>query len=127
MRNMLLGIKRIYEKNSITDGKRILVDRLWPRGVRKDSALIDEWIKDVAPSDKLRKWFGHNPKRWREFKRRYIKELKNNPAFKKLLKEAQESDITLIYSAKDEKHNNAVVLAELIKRQESKKNIKINK
>jgi len=111
---VLIGIKRIYDKPSIKDGMRILVDRLWPRGVRKDSALIDKWEKDVAPSDKLRKWFNHDPNKWEEFKKRYRKELESNPALERLIKEVEQHDVTLIYSAKDDKHNNAIVLEEII-------------
>ena len=124
---MLLGIKRIYDKASITDGKRILVDRLWPRGVRRSTSSIDIWLKDIAPSEELRKWFNHDPKRWQEFKIKYIKELQNNSALKNLRERIAVEDVTLIYTAKDNKRNNAVVLASLLKksapRKEEKKNI----
>jgi len=111
---MLLGIKRIYDKAEITDGKRILIDRLWPRGVRKSTANIDMWLKDVAPSDDLRKWFSHDPSKWEEFKKRYKKELEKNPALQQLLDIIRKSDVTLIYASKDTEHNNAVVLKEVI-------------
>ena len=124
---MLLGIKRIYDKASITDGKRILVDRLWPIGVRRSTSSIDIWLKDIAPSEELRKWFNHDPKRWQEFKIKYIKELQNNSALKNLRERIAVEDVTLIYTAKDNKRNNAVVLASLLKksapRKEEKKNI----
>ncbi len=113
---MLLGIKRIYDKAEITDGKRILIDRLWPRGVRKSTANIDMWLKDVAPSDDLRKWFSHDPSKWEEFKIRYKKELERNPALQQLLDIIRKSDVTLVYAAKDTEHNNAVVLKEVIEK-----------
>ena len=113
---MLLGIKRIYEKASMTDGKRILVDRLWPRGVRKSTSNVDSWLKEVAPSEKLRKWFGHNPEKWPAFRKRYEAELKRNGAFEALVEQVKKEDVMLIYAAKDEKHNNATALAEVLKR-----------
>ncbi|MDE1861135.1 MAG: DUF488 family protein [Candidatus Micrarchaeota archaeon] len=112
---MLLGIKRIYDKAAITDGKRILVDGLWPRGVKKSTANIDEWVKEVAPSKELRMWFSHNIARWKGFKKRYMSELKGNRKVEYLAEMATTSDITLIYSTKDERHNNAVVLYGLVK------------
>ncbi len=113
---MLLGIKRIYDKAGITEGKRVLVDRLWPRGVKRSTSNIDVWLKDVAPSTELREWFSHDPEKWEEFKERYRKELKGSKAFEELVKMARESDITLIYSSKDEEHNNAEVLQEEIQK-----------
>ncbi len=110
---MLLGIKRVYDKSEPTDGKRVLVDRLWPRGVKKSTANIDTWMKDIAPSNELRKWFSHDPEKWEEFKRRYEKELEGNSELEKLLGLIKEHDVTFIYGSKDEKHNNAVALAEL--------------
>lgn len=112
---MLLGVRRIYEKASITDGKRILVDRLWPRGVRKSTSNIDAWMKEIAPSEKLRKWFNHDPKRWMEFKKRYGAELRRNPAFKALQAKIEAEDVTLVYAASDERRNNAVALASFLK------------
>ena len=111
----MLGIKRIYEKASITDGKRILIDRLWPRGVRRSTSNIDVWMKDIAPSEGLRKWFGHDPRRWMAFKKRYTAELRRNPALKNLQEKVSEEDITLIYAASDQRRNNAVVLASFLK------------
>lgn len=112
---MLLGIRRIYEKASITDGKRILVDRLWPRGVRKSTSNIDFWMKDIAPSEKLRRWFNHDPKKWMAFKKRYEAELRKNPAFAALQEKIRVEDVTLVYAANDGKKNNAAALAALLK------------
>ncbi len=112
-----LKLKRVYEKTEVTDGERILVDRFWPRGIRRSSANIDIWMKGVAPSNELRKWFSHEQSRWEGFKKRYNKELENNKAFEKLIKFIKDNDtVTLLYSTKDTKHNNAVVLLEAIKR-----------
>jgi uncharacterized protein YeaO (DUF488 family) len=102
-------IKRIYEPAEAGDGLRVLVDRLWPRGVSK--AAIDLWLKEVAPSTGLRRWFDHRPDRWAEFQRRYQIELAQNPAIARLRDLAGRSDLTLLYAAKDETHNHAVVLA----------------
>ena len=117
----MVKIKRAYEKKSASDGKRIYVDRLWPRGLSKEDVAIDEWLKDLSPSDELRKWFGHEPEKFPEFKKRYIKELAD-PAKQALLKRiagmAKGNNITLVYSAKDTEHNDAVVLAGLVGRLE---------
>lgn len=112
---MIVGIKRIFDKAEITDGKRVLVDRLWPRGVKKSTANIDLWLKDIAPSNELRKWFAHEPEKWGDFRSRYRKELEENISFAELLELVKASDVTLIYAAKDTAHNNAVVLEELVK------------
>jgi uncharacterized protein YeaO (DUF488 family) len=110
---MELNIKRVYEKPAKEDGTRILVDRLWPRGLTKEKAHIDLWLKEIAPSTELRKWFGHNPARWDEFKKRYRVELKTNKEQVSLLKEEQQKGVvTLVYGAKDEEHNEALVLKE---------------
>jgi uncharacterized protein YeaO (DUF488 family) len=112
----VVKIKRIYERASKDDGKRILVDRLWPRGIKKDDAKLDEWLRDIAPSDSLRKWFGHDPKKWHEFKERYKKELKGKAdIIARLEKDVKQGDVTLLYSARDEEHNNAVALMETLK------------
>lgn len=112
----MLKIKRVYEKPSKTDGMRILVDRLWPRGLSKEKAKISLWLKDIAPSSELREWFGHDPAKWSEFKKRYRNELKKNKEAIALLKEkAKGRDATLVYGAKDEEHNNAVVIQEFLK------------
>ena len=109
-----ISIKRIYEPPSPADGRRILVDRLWPRGVSKANARLDSWMKDIAPSTELRRWFDHRPERWPEFRRRYIYELKENPALSTLRELAADRPVTLLYAAKDEAHNEAAVLAELL-------------
>lgn len=104
-------IKRIYEPAQASDGYRILVDRLWPRGVKKEVAAVDLWLKDIAPSAELRSWFGHDPEKFPEFSRRYKSELKTNPALKSLRQLAKDhKTITLLYGAKDTQHNQAVVL-----------------
>ena len=115
---MLLGVKRIYEKRGLTEGKRILVDRLWPRGVKKGTQNLDLWMKDIAPSNELRKWFSHDPEKWEEFKNRYKHELEGNKKFDELLAMMRKTDVTLVYSAKDTEHNNAVALAEFLKQAE---------
>jgi uncharacterized protein YeaO (DUF488 family) len=112
---MKVKIKRVYEKANKNDGRRILVDRLWPRGLTKADAKVDLWLKEIAPSTGLRRWFGHEPSKWEEFKRRYSAELKRNSdqlAF--LDREASAHKVTLIYGAKDQEHNGAVVLKELL-------------
>ena len=113
---MLVGLKRIYDKPSITDGKRVFVDRLWPRGVKKSTANIDLWMKEVAPSDALRKWFAHDPAKWDEFRRKYEKELETNGEVGELIAMVKQTDVTLVYSAKDTEHNSAIVLADFIKK-----------
>ncbi len=113
---MLLGIKRIYEKVEVTDGMRILVDRLWPRGVKKSTAHIDKWMKEVAPSNELRLWFNHEPEKWEEFRKRYEAELEGNKALEELVALAKGGDVTLVYAAQDTGRNNAVVLSETVKR-----------
>jgi uncharacterized protein YeaO (DUF488 family) len=111
----MVKIKRIYDPVSPDDGKRIYIDRLWPRGLKKSEALFDEWLKDISPSDELRKWFGHDPAKWNEFKKRYKKELEEkNELLVKLRHEAHKGTITLLYSAKDTEHNNAVTVLEVL-------------
>lgn len=111
----MLQLKRAYEEASPTDGKRYLVDRLWPRGVSKANAHLDGWFKNVAPSAELRKWFGHDPALWPEFQKRYRAELVANPAgWEPLLEAARQGDVTLVYSAHDEAHNDAVVLHQFL-------------
>jgi uncharacterized protein YeaO (DUF488 family) len=111
-----LSIKRVYEAASDHDGTRSLVDRLWPRGVSKGAAALDYWAKDVAPTDELRKWFDHRPERFAEFKRRYLGELQNNPAVAQLRGHIAKSRTTLLYGAKDPDCNQAVVLAEFLRK-----------
>ena len=110
---MNIKIKRVYEPPDKDDGMRILVDRLWPRGLAKEKASVDLWLKDIAPSTELRKWFGHDPSKWEEFKKRYLGELKDNREQIRLLKqEVEKGVVTLVYGAKDEAHNEALVLQE---------------
>ncbi len=112
---MLLGIKRIFEKAGITDGKRILIDRLWPRGVRRSTANIDTWLRDVAPSKELRDWFNHDPKKWIIFQKKYRKELEANEYVRVIMNKSKREDITLVFAASDKRHNNAVVLLKFLK------------
>ena len=107
--------KRIYEKPSRNDGFRVLVERLWPRGMKKEDAHIDLWLKDVSPSPELRRWYAHDVAKWPEFRRRYTAELKSNPEPVALLRErAKKGNVTLLYAARDEEHNSAVVLKEYL-------------
>jgi uncharacterized protein YeaO (DUF488 family) len=111
----VIKLKRVYEPAEAADGRRFLVDRLWPRGVRKDSAPVEAWLKEVGPSDALRRWFGHDVARWEEFRRRYRRELQDHAdALQPLVQAARTGDITLVYSARDEQHNQAVVLREVL-------------
>lgn len=112
-----IHIKRVYAEPSADDGKRILVDRLWPRGLTKEKARVDLWLKEIAPSNELRKWFGHDPTRWPEFKRRYAEELKaHGEQIAMLCQETSQGTVTLLYGARDEEHNEAVVLLALLQR-----------
>ena len=112
---MSVKIKRVYLQSGPEDGKRILVDRLWPRGLTKAKANVDLWMKEVAPSTELRKWFGHDPDKWKEFQTRYRMELKKNKEQVSLLKqEVAQGAVTLLYGAKDEEHNEAVLLQKLL-------------
>jgi uncharacterized protein YeaO (DUF488 family) len=113
----VLKIKRAYDKPEATDGQRILIDRLWPRGISKAEAGIDEWQKDLGPSSQLRQWFNHDPLKWEEFRKSYLREL-TDPGKKALLEKiaqtARQANVTLIYASKDTEHSNALVLAEII-------------
>lgn len=112
---MKLQLKRVYDSPARTDGARILVDRLWPRGLSKDKVKIDHWLKDLAPSDGLRKWFAHDPEKWQEFKTSYHRELDANAeAVKKLRALLRAKRVTLLFGAKDAEHNNAVALSEYL-------------
>ncbi|MEJ2440830.1 MAG: DUF488 domain-containing protein [Gammaproteobacteria bacterium] len=113
---MSVMLKRVYDPPAKADGERVLVDRLWPRGLTKVKARVDHWLKDVAPSTELRKWFGHDPEKWTEFKKRYRVELKNNPALSELQALSRQGDITLVYAAKDQLHNEAVALKQILDR-----------
>jgi uncharacterized protein YeaO (DUF488 family) len=108
---MAIDVKRAYETAATSDGCRILVDRIWPRGITKDDLQVDAWLKDLAPSTGLRKWFGHDPKKWDEFRRRYAKELEQRSgALDELIARAKAGHVTLVFGAKDSEHNNAVAL-----------------
>lgn len=108
----MIGLKRIYEKAQPSDGYRVLVDRLWPRGISKEKAGFDLWLKEIAPSNELRKWFGHDPLKWEEFQKQYYSELKAKSELVEELNNTikEKGSVTLLYSAFDEQHNNAVVL-----------------
>jgi uncharacterized protein YeaO (DUF488 family) len=111
----MVKIKRVYDQPEKADGMRVLVDRLWPRGVRKEDAEFDLWLKDIAPSEGLRKWFSHDPSKWQEFRKKYIKELEDASGMTADLKKAaRRGTVTLLYAAKDTERNNAVVLKEII-------------
>lgn len=116
----MIRIKRIYEQSSREDGYRILVDRLWPRGISKDKAKIDLWLKEIAPSDNLRKWFSHDLKKWEAFKKKYTKELGEKRELLLDIKQAEKEKgtVTLLYSAKDQEHNQAVALGEILQERE---------
>ena len=112
---MSLKIKRVYDEQSIEDGFRILVDRLWPRGISKDRAGIDLWLKDIAPSDDLRKWFNHDPVKWEGFKKKYFEELRSNTkTLKPLIEKTMDTDVTLLFASKEKTLNNAAALKEYI-------------
>ena len=111
----IVKAKRVYEAIQRSDGPRFLVERLWPRGVKKEKLKLDAWLKEVAPSDGLRRWFGHDPAKWGEFQRRYRAELDENPnAWKQLLDVARQGNVTLLYSTRDTEHNNAIVLKDYL-------------
>lgn len=110
----MVQVKRVYEDPAPADGTRVLVDRVWPRGITKERADVAWWAKDVGPSNDLRKWFGHVPERYAEFAKRYRAELKGNADFEKLRSMAAKEHVTLVYSAKDEEHNQARVLQDLL-------------
>jgi uncharacterized protein YeaO (DUF488 family) len=110
---MSIDVKRAYDPPARSDGYRVLVDRIWPRGVTKEDLKVDAWLKEVAPSTALRKWFGHDPKKWDEFRRRYARELEPHAAaLEQLVEHARADHVTLVFAAKDTEHNNAVALRE---------------
>jgi uncharacterized protein YeaO (DUF488 family) len=114
---MDIRLKRAYEPASPEDGYRVLIDRLWPRGLSRQEAKLDDWEKELPPSTGLRRWFGHDPRRFEEFRRRYIEELRDErPRLTALRRRAREGTLTLVYSARDTDHNDAVLLAEVLKR-----------
>jgi uncharacterized protein YeaO (DUF488 family) len=107
--------KRVYDEAEASDGTRFLVDRLWPRGVKKTHLPLDGWLKEAAPSDRLREWFGHDPQKWNEFRRRYFAELRANPeTWAAILDKARDSNVTLLYGARDPEHNNAAALRDFL-------------
>jgi uncharacterized protein YeaO (DUF488 family) len=111
----MIKLKRVYEQAEPSDGFRVLADRLWPRGISKEEAHIDEWLRDIAPSTELRKWLGHDPEKWPEFQRRYRDELKSNTqSLEKLLADTAGNDITVVYASREEKYNNVTVLKEVL-------------
>lgn len=113
----MLRVRRVYEPPEPQDGFRVLVDRLWPRALSKEAARVDLWARELAPSDRLRRWFGHDPVKWEEFRRRYREELSRSPArelVQQLAERARHGTVTLVFGARDERHNNAVVLAEVL-------------
>jgi len=112
----MIRIKRIYDAPSRNDAYRALVDRLWPRGIKKEKAGIDLWLKDAAPSDELRKWFNHEPQKWGDFKKKYFVELEHKQGILGPIIEKLEKGVTLLYSAKDRQHNNAVALKEYLEK-----------
>ncbi len=117
----MIRIKRVYDPREPGDGRRFLVDRLWPRGIKKESLQLDGWLKDVAPSDSLRRGFCHVPERWKEFERRYTAELRSRADVLRRIEEAARlGDVTLLYSARDTEHNNAVVLQRYLMRRVSR-------
>jgi uncharacterized protein YeaO (DUF488 family) len=114
---MDVRLKRAYEPAAPADGYRVLIDRLWPRGLSRGRAKLDYWEKELAPSTSLRQWFGHEPSRFEEFRRRYIEELRSErPRLAELRRRARQGTLTLVYSARDAEHNDAVVLAEVLRR-----------
>jgi uncharacterized protein YeaO (DUF488 family) len=117
----MIQIKRTYDARARKDGRRILVERLWPRGMKKEAVAADAWMKEVAPSTELRRWFGHRPERWDEFRRRYRKELSTNPAaWRPILDSSKRATVTLLYSAHDPLHNGAVVLRDYLAEQRAR-------
>ena len=113
----MIKIKRVYEKQSKVDGFRILIDRLWARGLTKEEAKIDLWSKEIAPSNELRKWFNHDPKKWNSFNEKYKKELKGKEEFLEQIKklEKEKGTVTLLFSSKEEKYNNAVAIVNILR------------
>lgn len=112
----MIKTKRIYEKPTIDDGYRVLVDRLWPRGISNDQARLDQWLKEIAPSAELRKWFGHDPKKWNEFREKYLLELHyHQDLAKQILEKLSKGNVTLLYGAADKEHNHALVLSDYLK------------
>ncbi|HEB78765.1 MAG TPA: DUF488 domain-containing protein [Methylothermaceae bacterium] len=115
MSGFTIAVKRVYDPAEASDGQRYLVDRLWPRGIKRETLALDGWLKAAAPSRELRRWFGHDPGRWEEFKRRYFAELEQHPeAWRPLLEAARQGPVTLLHAAADRAHNNAVALRQFL-------------
>ena len=114
----MIKIKRVYDSPAMEDGFRILVDRLWPRGISKEKANVDLWLREIAPSDDLRKWFSHDPKKWGDFKIKYENELRDKQELLREIRKAEKEKgiVTLLYSARDEEHNNAIALSVILKK-----------
>jgi len=111
----MIKLKRVYESAASDDGARFLVERLWPRGIKKSALPVDAWLKDVAPTTKLRQWFAHDPQKWSDFRERYFRELRTNPhAVEPIITAAKRGNVTLLYSSHDTEHNNAVALKDYI-------------
>lgn len=122
MKKPVIKLKRVYEPSASADGTRFLVERLWPRGVKKTALHVEAWLKDVAPSTALRRWFSHDPKKWVEFRRRYFRELTaNTNALEPILEAGRHGPVTLVYSSHDTEHNNAVALKDYVEAQIGKK------
>ena len=120
----MIKLKRVYAPAASADGPRFLVERLWPRGVKKNALQFGAWLKDVAPSAGLRQWFGHDPGKWREFRQRYFRELGERPeAIEPIVEAAKHGSVTLLYSSHDTQHNNAVALKEYVERKLGKKRV----
>ena len=119
----MIQVKRVYEEATGQDGRRYHVDRLWPRGVKNEALKLDGWFKEVAPSTQLRQWFGHDPGKWADFKKRYIAELNEDPAaWQPLVEAAREGPVTLLYSARDTEHNDALVLKDYLETRLKRRN-----
>lgn len=117
-----MQLKRVYDPPAKNDGTRFLIERLWPRGVKKTALRMDSWLKDAGPSTALRKWFSHDPNKWEEFRRRYFAELdRNEPAWAPILQAARRGDVTLLFSSHDTEHNNAVALKQYLEERTGKK------
>jgi uncharacterized protein YeaO (DUF488 family) len=115
--NMAIKLRRVYDKPKASDGVRILVERLWPRGLSKKDALVDKWLKDIAPSTELRKWYSHDPAKWEEFRRRYFQELdQNGEVVSRLLEIAKGSDVTFVYASREKEYNSAAALKDYIEK-----------
>jgi uncharacterized protein YeaO (DUF488 family) len=114
-RRVMIRLKRVYDTADSRDGRRFFVERLWPRGMKKENLVMEGWFKEAAPSEALRKWFNHDPAKWTEFRQRYMDELENSPsAWEPLMEAARQGDVTLLYSAHDQEHNNALVLKDFL-------------